>query len=466
MPLEGRRERVIPLSPAMQSYIFEETLSIHRGGTIMLTKLERISQLSKENPEMVFTSIGHLIDKEMLIECHNKMEKDKAVGIDGVTKEEYGDNLDENLDRLIASLKKKSYRPQPAKRVEIPKGNGKTRPLSIYCYEDKLVQEALRRILEAVFEPHFYEEMMGFRNGRSCHMALRKLNSMIEKQKTNYILDADIKGFFDHIDHRWAVKFVESRIKDPNVIRLVRRMLKSGIIKDFQYEETEEGSGQGSVCSPVIANIYMHYVFLWWFNDVVKPQLRGYAGAVVYADDFVVCFQYKDEAEQFYKRLKHRMEYFGLELEESKSRLIEFGRFAERDRRNRGQGKPETFDFLGFTHYCSKSRNGKFRVKRKTSKKKFTKKCKEVNRWLADMRTLPLQEIIKRVNSMLVGYFHYYGITDNSKAISDFKYIVRKLLFKWLNRRSQRRSYNWGQFNDMLRDYPLATPRTYVSIYE
>ncbi len=432
----------------------------------MLTKLERISQLSKENPEMVFTSIGHLIDKEMLMECHNKMEKDKSVGIDGVTKEEYGNNLDENLDRLIASLKKKSYRPQPAKRVEIPKGNGKTRPLSIYCYEDKLVQEALRRILEAVFEPHFFEEMMGFRNGRSCHMALRKLNSMIEKQKTNYILDADIKGFFDHIDHRWAVKFVESRIKDPNVIRLVRRMLKSGIIKDFQYEETEEGSGQGSVCSPVIANIYMHYVFLWWFNDVVKPQLRGYAGAVVYADDFVVCFQYKDEAEQFYKRLKHRMEYFGLELEESKSRLIEFGRFAERDRRNRGQGKPETFDFLGFTHYCSKSRNGKFRVKRKTSKKKFTKKCKEVNRWLADMRTLPLQEIIKRVNSMLVGYFHYYGITDNSKAISDFKYIVRKLLFKWLNRRSQRRSYNWGQFNDMLRDYPLATPRTYVSIYE
>ena len=160
------------------------------------------------------------------------------------------------------------------------------------------------------------------------------------------------------------------------------------------------------------------------------------------------------------------MEYFGLELEESKSRLIEFGRFAERDRRNRGQGKPEIFDFLGFTHYCSKSRNGKFRVKRKTSKKKLTKKCKEVNRWLADMRTLPLQEIIKRVNSMLVGYFHYYGITDNSKAISDFKYIVRKLLFKWLNRRSQRRSYNWGQFNDMLRDYPLATPRTYVSIYE
>lgn len=218
----------------------------------METKLERISQLSKENPEMVFTSIGHLIDKELLRECHKKMDGDKAVGIDGVTKEEYGRKLEENLDRLVERLKKKSYKPQPARRVEIPKDNGKTRPLSIYCYEDKLVQEALRQVLEAVFEPHFYEEMMGFRPDRSCHMALRKLNVMIERRPTNYVLDADIKGFFDHIDHEWAVKFIESRIKDPNITRLVRRMLKAGIMRDFQYEETEEGSGQGSVASPII----------------------------------------------------------------------------------------------------------------------------------------------------------------------------------------------------------------------
>ena len=295
----------------------------------METKLARISQLSSENPDMVFTSIGHLIDKELLKDCHVKMDGDKAVGIDGVTKEEYSRNLEENLERLVERLKKKSYKPQPARRVEIPKENGKTRPLSIYCYEDKLVQEALRRILEAVFEPHFYDEMMGFRPKRGCHQAIRKLNVMLEMRPTNYVLDADIKSFFNHIDHEWAIRFIESRIKDPNIIRLVRRMLKAGIIENYQYEETEEGSEQGSVCSPVISNIYMHYVLVWWFKECVEPKLKGYGGLVVYADDFVACFQYKEEAEEFYKHLKGRMGHFGMTLEESKSRLIEFGRDAE-----------------------------------------------------------------------------------------------------------------------------------------
>ena len=430
----------------------------------METKLERISQLSKENPEMVFTSIGHFINKELLKECHEKMDGDKAVGMDGVTKEEYGRNLEENLDALMERLKKKSYRPQPARRVEIPKDNGKTRPLSIYCYEDKLVQEALRRVLEAVFEPHFYDEMMGFRPKRSCHMALRKLNGMLEKRPTNYVLDADIKGFFDHIDHEWAVRFIESRIKDPNIIRLVRRMLKAGIMRDFQYEETEEGSGQGSVCSPVIANIYMHYVLVWWFKEKVKASLKGYADIIVYADDFVCCFQYREEAEEFYERLKRRMKHFGLELEENKSRLIEFGRYAVERREKEGK-KPETFAFLGFTHYCSQSRNGKFRVKRKTNKKKFAKKCREVHRKIAQMRILPLQEIIKKLNQMLVGYYHYYGITDNSKGINDFYYRVQKSLFYWLNRRSQKKSYTWEAFDAMLKEYPLVRPKIYVSIY-
>lgn len=430
----------------------------------MGTKLERISQLSTENPEMVFTSIGHLINKELLKECHEKMEGNKAVGIDGVTKEEYGKNLEENLDRLVERLKKKSYKPQPARLVEIPKDNGKTRPLSIYCYEDKLVQEALRQLLEAVFEPHFCEEMMGFRPGRGCHMALRKLNGMIEKHPTNYVLDADIKGFFNHIDHEWAVKFIESRIKDPNVIRLVRRMLKAGIMKDFQFEETEEGSGQGSVCSPIIANIYMHYVLLWWFKEKVKPSLRGYADIIVYADDFVCCFQNKKDAEEFYERLKHRVMHFGLELEENKSRLIAFGRYA-RERSGKNGKKPETFTFLGFTHYCSKSRNGRFRVKRKTNKKKFAKKCREVHRAIAKMRTLRLLQIMKKLNQILVGYYHYYGITDNYKGINDFCERVRKSLFYWLNRRSQKKSYTWEAFQTMMKDYPLASPRIYVSIY-
>lgn len=434
----------------------------------METKLERISLMSRENPKMIFTSIGHLINKEMLKSCHETMDGTKAKGIDGVSKEDYEKNLDNNLDDLIDRMKRKAYHPQPARRVEIPKDNGKTRPLSIYCYEDKLVQEALKRVLEAVFEPMFYDEMMGFRPNRNCHMALRKLNWMLEREYTNYVLDADIKGFFDHLDHGWIIRFVESRIKDPNIIRLIRVMLKAGIMKDYVFEVTEEGSGQGSVCSPILANIYMHYVLIWWFKERVQPTLKGFSGLVVYADDFVVCFQYKDEAEAFYKKLGERMEHFGLSLEKEKSRLIEFGRYAESNRRRTGSGKPETFTFLGFTHYCSHAKSGKFRVKRKTSRKKFNKKLKEMHVLLRDMVVvfgLPIKDVVKKLNQILIGYYHYYGITDNSEMLSNFKFRVTRILFKCLNRRSQKKSYNWDEFNDLLKDFPLARPKIYVSIY-
>ena len=243
-------------------------------------------------------------------------------------------------------------------------------------------------------------------------------------------------------------------------------MLKAGIIEDFQYEETEEGSGQGSVCSPVIANIYMHYVLVWWFKDKIHPNLQGFSGLVVYADDFVCCLQYKAEAEQFYKRLSRRIENFGLELEESKSRLIEFGRYAEGNGKHRGERKPDTFTFLGFTHYCSHSKSGNFRVKRKTSKKKFAKKCKEVHRLIRSIRHWMLRLIITKLNQILVGYYHYYGITDNFRAIDSFRYRVERSLFYWLNRRSQKVSYTWKAFKDMLKVYPLARPQIYVSIYE
>ena len=447
----------------------ETDFSVHRDGRKkdkqMATELARIAELSAQNPTMVFTSIAHLINVKLLRECHEKMDGDKAVGIDGVTKEEYGKNLEENLVDLVARMKKKAYKPKPARRVEIPKDNGKTRPLSIYCYEDKLVQEALRRVLEAVYEPMFYDEMMGFRPGRSCHQALRKLNTMIERNYTNYILDADIKGFFDHLDHGMIIKFVGSRIKDPNIIRLVRRMLKAGIMKDFIYEPTEEGSGQGSVCSPIIANLYMHYVLVWWFKERIQPLLKGYSGLVVYADDFVATFQHKNEAEWFYEQLKRRMGNFGLSLEEEKSRLIEFGRFAEQNCAKRGT-RPETFTFLGFTHYCSKSRNGRFRVKRKTSRKKFSKKLKEVHRKIGEMRTMKTKDIVHKLNEILVGYFHYYGITDNSRSIKSFRYGVMKSLFYWLNRRSQKTSYSWAEFLYMLdNNHPLAKAKIYVSIY-
>ena len=447
----------------------ETDFSVHRDGRKkdkqMATELARIAELSAQNPTMVFTSIAHLINVKLLRECHEKMDGDKAVGIDGVTKEEYGKNLEENLVDLVARMKKKAYKPKPARRVEIPKDNGKTRPLSIYCYEDKLVQEALRRVLEAVYEPMFYDEMMGFRPGRSCHQALRKLNTMIERNYTNYILDADIKGFFDHLDHGMIIKFVESRIKDPNIIRLVRRMLKAGIMKDFIYEPTEEGSGQGSICSPILANLYMHYVLIWWFKEKIQPILKGYSGLVVYADDFVLAFQYKEDAEWFYEHLKCRMGNFGLSLEEEKSRLIEFGRFAADNCARRGT-ELQTFNFLGFTHYCSKSRNGRFRVKRKTSRNKFSKKLKDIHRKSGTMRMMPIRDIVKKLDEILVGYFHYYGITDNSRSISAFRYEVLRSLFNWLNRRSQKRSYNWEGFLKMMDTYhPLTKAKIYVSIY-
>lgn len=432
----------------------------------METKLERITQLSKENPDMVFTSIGHLINIEMLKDCHAKMDKDKAVGIDGVTKEEYSQKLDENLADLIDRMKRKAYHPKSARRVEIPKDNGKTRPLSIYCYEDKLVQEALKRILEAVFEPLFYDEMMGFRPHRGCHGALRLLDNQIGGQKTNWVLDADIKSFFDNIDHEWMMKFVGAKIKDPRILRLVRVMLKAGVVKDLGgFEPTEQGSGQGSVCSPVLSCIYMHYVLLWWFKEVITPKLEGYAGIVNYADDFVCCFQYKDEAEKFYELLKHRMAHFGLSLAEDKCRLIEFGRFAAVNRERRGEGKPETFDFLGFTHICSNNKSGRFKVRRRTSRKKFVKKCKEMHLKIGKLRTEKAAVIIKWINQVLVGYYHYYGVHGNYERVIEFRWNVLKSLFYWLNRRSQKKSYTKAAFFDMITyGHPVVRPRTFYVI--
>ena len=255
MPLEGSRERITYIQP--HDIISKGKHYLHSEvGQIMATKLERISELSKQHPEMKFNSIGHLINIEMLKECHYKMDGRKAVGIDGISKEEYNSNLDNNLKQLVEKLKNKSYRPKPARKVEIPKENGKTRPLSIYSYEDKLVQEALRKVLESVFEPHFYSNMCGFRPNRSCHGAIRTLNDMIEGHKTNYILDADIKGFFDNLNHDWIMKFISSRITDSSVLRLVEKMLKAGILKNGEFYVDEFGAGQGSVCSPIIANIY------------------------------------------------------------------------------------------------------------------------------------------------------------------------------------------------------------------
>ena len=432
----------------------------------MATKLDRIEEMSANNPRMVFTSLYHLINEDLLRECHQDLDGKKATGVDNITKAEYEANLDENLKELVERLKRKSYKPQPSLRVYIPKANGKMRPLGMASYEDKLVQSALGRILMAVYEPKFLDSMYGFRPSRGCHDALKELTRQIEKGKTSYIVDADIKGFFNNINHERALEAIRFRIADPNVLWLVKKTLTAGVVENNKWQATDRGTEQGNLASPVIANIYMHYGLALWYELKFKKTCRGESGLVIYADDFVATFQYKEDAVRFLEAIKERFAQLGLELEPTKTRLLEFGRFAEENRKKRGEDKPETFDFLGFTHYCSKSyKMGRFRVKRKTAQKKYCLKLKEMKLWLRQNRNLRLRDLTSILNSKLRGHYQYYGITDNSKSIERFLFETQRMLFKWLNRRSQKQSYTWEGFNQLLKIFPLAQPRIYCNIY-
>ncbi|MDD3361785.1 MAG: group II intron reverse transcriptase/maturase [Hespellia sp.] len=431
----------------------------------MGTKLERIAEISAESKKPVFTSVYHLINVDLLKQCHKELDGKKAVGVDKVTKEEYGKNLDRNIEDLVQRLKNKSFKPLPSLRVYIPKGNGKMRPLGIASYEDKIVQMEVKKVLEAVYEPRFLNCMYGFRPNRGCHEAVKEVYQRISYGKISYIVDADIKGFFDHINHDWMMRFLEWHIQDPNLLWLIKKYLKAGIMEDGKIETTEEGSAQGSVMSPILANIYMHNVLTLWFKFVVRKTLKGDCFLVNFADDFVAGFQYKSEAEWYYSALKERMGKFNLELESSKSRLIEFGRFAETNRLSKGEGKPETFDFLGYTFYCGKTRKGIFAVKLQTSRKKFERKLKEYKHWIYDNRNRPVREIIKELNVKLVGHYRYYGVTWNYRRLCAFLHRVQQFLFKAVNRRGCRRAYTWGGYWDMLKCYPLAKPKTYYSLY-
>ncbi|MEX0917096.1 MAG: group II intron reverse transcriptase/maturase, partial [Candidatus Paceibacterota bacterium] len=350
----------------------------------METKLARIAEIAKEKPKERFTSLYHLLNEEMLLQCHVELDGNKAAGIDRVTKAEYEANLEENIRNLAERLKRKGYRPQPVRRTYIPKDEKSMRPLGIPAYEDKIVQLGLNKILQAIYEQDFLNHSYGFRPGRSCHDALKEVNRIIEKGKISYVVDADISGFFTHVDHEWLMKFIELRIEDPNLRRLIVKFLKAGIMEKGIYEDTEEGTPQGSIASPILANIYLHYALDLWFQVAVKKACKGQAEIVRYADDYVCCFQYKEDAERFYKALVTRLAKFSLKIAEEKTKILMFGRFAADNSKRQGLGKPKTFDFLGFTHYCSKGSNGKFRIKRKTSRKKFKAKLKAFKMWLRE----------------------------------------------------------------------------------
>ncbi|GAB4073221.1 group II intron reverse transcriptase/maturase [Barrientosiimonas marina] len=433
----------------------------------METKLLRIAELARSYPEMQFTSLAHLLDEASLKQCHQELPDNKATGIMGVTKEEYGEELNNNVENLVRRMKKKSYRPQPARRTYIDKaGSKKKRPLGIPEHEDKIVQRGLAKILTSIYESDFLDCSFGFRPKRNCHDALKILNVYIERRRTNYIVDVDIKGFFDNVDHKWMMAFLEHRIKDPSILRLIARFLKAGYMEETKLYKESSGTPQGGVVSPILANIYLHYVLDLWFERKVRKECKGQAYLVRYADDFVCCFQYQQDAYKFFEGLKQRLAKFNLEVAEDKTNIISFGRFAEKKCRQNGNRKPSTFNFLGFTHYCGQSRKGKFRVKRKTDNKKMRAKLRQTKIWLKENRTKGAEFIMDKIRRSLIGYYNYYGITDNSPAVDLFRDNIRTLLFKWLNRRSQKKSFTWEKFVLFLKKFPLPRPTVKVSIYQ
>ncbi len=424
----------------------------------METKISRIAQRAKENPKEIFTSIYHLINEELLIECHKELEKNKATGQDGISKDEYEENLEGNIRQLAKELRNKSYKPTPAKRVYIPKANGKVRGIAIANYEDKIVQLAIKKIIEAIYEPKFLNCMYGFRPKRGCHDATKELAHILYSGTYKYVVEADIKGFFDNINHKWLMRCLEQHIKDTNMLRLINRYLKAGIIEKEVYIKSEEGTPQGGILSPVLANIYMHYVLSLWFKIRIQDRFLGESRIIIYADDFVCCFQRKGNAEQFMKELlPKRLEKFGLELAEEKTKLIKF------DRNNPRNSK--TFDFLGFTYYIGKSTKGFYIPKVKTSKKKYRDKLKEYNNWLKQNRNLKAKEIIRKTNEKLRGHYHYFGVSFNMRMLKRYVYEIEKSLVKWLNRRSQKNSYTFDQFKEMMKIYPLEKPKIYVTLF-
>jgi group II intron reverse transcriptase/maturase len=413
-------------------------------------------------------NLAPYINMETMTNAHGRMDASKARGWDDVSKEEYEVNLEADLGKLIDRMKSGSYWPKPSRRTYIPKeGSDKGRPLGISCYEDKLVENVIAEILGMVYEPKFMQSSFGFRPGRSCHDAIREVIEMVQYRKVNYVVEADIKSFFDTVDHEWLIKFLEHDIADKRFIEIIKKFLNAGIMEGGKWLDTEKGVPQGNGASPILANVYLHYVLDLWFDIVVKKECKGDAYLIRYCDDFVCCFQNKWEAEKFHSDLIVRFAKFGLEVAPDKTKILEFGRFAKKNRETRREGKPETFDFLGFTFYCGTDSRRKFyRCRVKSSRKRMRRKIREMKEWIKSNRTTRVSELTKMLNQKLRGYYQYYAVTDNIKEVKRYLNVVKWLLFKWLNRRSQRRSYTIDSFyKGLLKSCPLLEPHVKVSLF-
>ena len=429
------------------------------------TKLSLISGHARRGHTFKFTSLAHLLDVEYLRDCYQSLNRNRAVGIDNISWQEYGAELDKNLEQLVSRLKRKKYKPIPARRVYIPKNEKETRPLGISALENKIVERGITWILENIYEQDFLDCSYGFRPERNCHQALKQLNDLIMFQPVNHIVEADIKGFFDNVDHDRLMDFIRIRISDTALLNLIDKFLKAGYIDNGQLVKSDKGTPQGSILSPMLANIFLHYVLDEWFETTVKSHVRGFCELVRYADDFVCVVRYADDAERIEQALKDRFNKYGLEIHPTKSRRITFGHF-EKENAGKQNRKPNTFDFLGFTHYCDTSRRGKFKLGRKTSRKKFSAKCRDMNNWLKSIRNLvKTKDWWKILAAKLRGHFQYYGVSENYASIAKFYKLTVKMVQKWFNRRSQKCKMNWAKFTEYLGHYPLPQPRIVHKFY-
>ena len=424
--------------------------------TTTATKLERIAKLSGENPKMKFMGLMPHVNRESLIGCFNELDRKKAVGVDQMTKEEYGKGLDENVNDLLSRMMGMSYRPSPVREVLIPKANGKERPLGISTVEDKMVQLMFSKILEAIYEPLFYDCSFGFRRGKSAHDAIKACRQHLYGGRANIIVDVDLENFFGTIDHKKLIAILRMKITDERFIRYVVRMLKSGILSKGELRKTDEGTTQGSCASPILANIYAHYALDQWFNKEVKANVRGEVAVYRYCDDFVICCELEEDADRILCALQGRMERFSLKLNLEKTKKVGFSK----SKMQKGE-KQGTFDFLGFTFYWGKSRKGYWIPKAKTSKKRKKSKLKAVKEWCRKSRhKAKLLELWKIFCSKLRGHIQYYGVSFNTRSVANFVHQAVKCFFTWMNRRGQRKSFAWDRFNRFMEVYP--PPRAIV----
>lgn len=421
------------------------------------TKLKRIAALSAADEKMMFTNVMHLFNQESLLACFHELDGKKAIGSDGIDKVTYEKHLNKNLRNLVERMKRMAYIPGPVRQVLIPKEGkpGATRPLGISNFEDKIIQKMMHKILENIYEPLFHENSYGFRPGRSCHDAIKELHAHLSTHTVETVIDVDLSNYFGSISHHEVINIIRKKISDPKLIRYLIRLFKSGVLTDGELTISDEGVVQGAVCSPVIANIFAHEVIDDWMKKTVKAHCRGKVKMVRYADDIVICCQYDRDAQRIKSALSHRLTKYGLKMNEDKTKLVKFSK--KKQNQNEDQ---ETFDFLGFTLYLGKCRKGYYLVKLKTNGKRFRSKLKKVNEWARTIKDkILLKQIMKIAASKTRGHVQYYGVSYNCTSVNKFVYEVRKILFKWLNRRSQRKSFTWEQFEKFLDKVQFPTAK-------